>query len=81
MTYALAFFFKGPWRKDAWDTLTKEEAVAAADKARRGSLKPSIDHFCGMDRCKSANGGCRTKREFGVACAFYGTYTWPKDKP
>lgn len=57
---------------------TKATALAASEKAQRGGLKPSADHFCGVDACKSANGGCRIRRKFNVACAYYGDYTWPK---
>jgi hypothetical protein len=69
--YSIRFFLNGK-------TPTRVLCEAAADKARRGELKPVDDHFCGIDPCKAANGGCRIRSRFGVACLYAGTYTWPK---
>jgi hypothetical protein len=76
-TYTLAFFFDGPWRPDAWDRLTTDDAKRYEARALRGNLKPMTDHFCGMDCCKKTNDGCRTMREFGTHCIFVGDYSWP----
>jgi hypothetical protein len=78
-TYALGFFLP-KWHKKGFEGFTSEEIKSAAAKAVRGSLKPgSEDHFCGVERCTSAVGGCRVRREYGVPCTFVGDYTWPKD--
>ena len=71
-TYAISFFLN---RKKP----TQLRCDAAADKAKRGGLKPMSGHFCGIDACTTSIGGCRIERQFGVACVYTGTFTFPKD--
>jgi hypothetical protein len=71
-TYTIFFFTN---RREP----SKATAIAASEKAQRGGLKPVAEHFCGVDECKSVNGGCHIRRKFKVACTYAGDYTWPKD--